>query len=229
MNFRNLAMAGVCLMIAAIAPRPVKAQCASTQDQAVQCFVSDAVKTKLLTVHFGMTAKQFQAYGVSVSKILQDQQTYMVLLGLTGAISDAMPATNANGTVNLAAQQAAISSIVSAAVSDGLITIPAETTQQDLVWLSEDLVTAMTGGNGSLLSPGTLLRVVDSYVVTATANGSVNWSNVNLSLANMISSLSATGLLKLPATITLTQADTFAESLAQTIYAYKRATARTTL
>jgi hypothetical protein len=231
MRFRKWTWAVVCLAAAMVRPLPVQAQsgCASSQDAAVQCFVGNAVKTNLITLHFGMTMAQFKSYGVSVSKILQDQETYLVLLGITSAAADAMPATNANGSANTAAQDAALSSIVSAAVADGLATVPSESTQQDLVWFSEDLVTAMGTSNALMLSPGTMLRVIDSYVVNNTSNGAVNWTQVNLSLASLISSLSSSGLLKMPSGVTLVQTQAFAQSLAQTIYVYKTATGRTTL
>jgi hypothetical protein len=231
MSFRKWTWAVVCLAAAIVKPMAVQAQsgCTASQNAAVECFVANAIKTNLLTVQFGMTAAQFKAYGVSVSKILQDQQTYIVLLGVTSAVADAMPPTNANGTANASAQDAALTSIVSAALANGLIAIPANSTQQDLVWFSEDLVTAMGTSQALMLSPGTMLRVIDSYVVNNTSNGAVNWTQVDMGLATMISNLAATGLLKLPHGVTLSQAQAFAQSLAQTIYAYKVATGRTTL
>jgi len=232
MSFRKWTWAVVCLCaMSATRPAAVEAQsnCTASQNAAVECFVGNAVKTNLLALHFGMTMAQFKSYGVSVSKILQDQETYLVLLGATSAVADAMPATNASGSANTAAQDAALASIVSAAVANGLITIPANSTQQDLVWFSEDLVTAMGTSNALMLSPGTMLRVIDSYVVSNTSSGAVNWTQVNLSLASLISSLSSSGLLKMPHGVTLVQAQAFAQSLAQTIYTYRVATGRTTL
>jgi len=231
MSFRKWTWAVVCLAAVMVKPMAVQAQsgCTSSQNAAVECFVANAIKTNLLTVQFGMTTAQFKAYGVSVSKILQDQQTYIVLLGMTSAVADAMPATNANGSANTAAQDAALSSIVSAAVANGLMTIPANSTQQDLVWFSEDLVTAMGTSQALMLSPGTMLRVIDSYVVNNTSNGTVNWTQANSALATMVGNLSTLGLLKLPSGVTIAQAQAFAQSLAQTIYTYKVATGRTTL
>jgi len=230
MKSRNWAWAVVCLC-ALSAARPAAAQsgCTASQNAAVECFVADAIKTNLLTVQFGMTTAQFKAYGVSVSKILQDQQTYIVLVAMTSAVADAMPATNANGTANAAAQDAALASIVSAALANGLVTIPANSTQQDLVWFSQDLVSAMGNSQALMLSPGTMLRVIDSYVVNNTSSGTVNWTQVNSTLATMVSNLSTLGLLKLPSGVTLAQAQAFTQSLAQTIYTYTTATGRTTL
>ncbi len=162
MGIRRLLCAGVCLGIFAMMPASVHAQCTSSQNAAVECFVSNALKTNLTSLRYGMTTSQFKSYGVAVSKILQDQQTYIVLLGLSGAVADAMPPTNANGSANVAAQQAAMNAIVAAAVTDGLATIPQQSSQQDLEWFSLDVVSAMNESSGVMLSPGTLLRVVDS-------------------------------------------------------------------
>lgn len=231
MSWRKLAWVGVCLGVAMAKPMPVEAQtgCTASQNAAVQCFIGNAVKTNLLTLHFGMTLAQFKAYGVSVSKILQDQETYLVLLGMTSAVADAMPATNADGSANSPAQDAALTSIVNAAVADGLATVPANSTQQDLVYFSEDLVSGMGTSQALMLSPGTMLRVIDSYVVNNTSNGVVNWTQVNSTLASMVGNLSMLGLLKLPPGVTLAQAQAFTQSLAQTIYTYKTATGRATL
>jgi hypothetical protein len=221
----------VCLSAAMWKPATVEAQgsCTASQDAAVQCFVGNAVKTNLMALHYGMTLSQYKAYGISVSKILQDQQTSLVLVGAMSGVADAMPATNADGTANAVAQQTAINSIVSAALTGGLFVMPAESTEQDLVWFSEDLVTAMGTSQQLFLSPGTMLRVIDSYVVSNTANGVVNWTQVNSSLATMVSNLVSLGLLKLPPTVPLAHAQGFTQAMAQTIYAYKVSTGRATL
>src|ERR1700728_1180314 len=154
MILKNIALAGVCLFVVSAAP-PLRAQggCASAQDAAVECFVGNAVHTKLVTMQFGMTMSQFKAYGVSVSKIVQEQPTALAVVGLASAVADALPPTNANGSANQAAQTAAIDSIVDAAITDDIITVPAETNAQDLKWFSLDLVNAMNTNNGILLSP----------------------------------------------------------------------------
>ena len=109
MSLQKIVLAGVCLLIASIAP-PSHAQggCSSGQDAAVQCFVSNAVRTNLVTLQYGMTMSQFKAYGVSVSKIVQQQPTALALVGLSSAVADALPPTNADGSANQAAQTAAI-------------------------------------------------------------------------------------------------------------------------
>jgi hypothetical protein len=223
-------MVGVCLGLAAMAAaRSVAQGCTSSQDAAVQCFVGNAVKTNLSSLRYGMTMAQFKAYGVAVSKILQMQQDYLVLAGMASAIADAMPPTNADGSANLAAQQTAVSAIVQAEINSGLVTIPAEVSEQQMNFFSLDMVTSMNETKGIMLSPGFLLRVTDSYIVTATANGAVNWTLANSNLATMVSNLSSAGLLKLPAPVTLAEAQTFAQNLAQAIYAYKVATGRASL
>jgi hypothetical protein len=229
MNLKIMILVGVCLVTVSAAP-PLRAQsCASGQDAAVQCFVGNAVRTNLVTLQYGMTMSQFKADGVSVSKIVQQQPTALAVVGLASAVADALPPTNANGSANQAAQTSAIDSIVDAGIANNFLTIPAETTSQDLKWFSLDLVNVMNTNNGILLSPGTMLRVIDSYVVTATVSGTVNWTQANSGIAAMITNFASAGLLKLPATITPAQAIQFAQSLAQITYTYKTATGRTTL
>jgi len=230
MNLKNIVLVGVCLLIFSVAP-PLQAQggCASAPDAAVQCFVGNAVRTQLVTLQYGMTMAQFKAYGVSVSKIVQQQPTALAVVALASAVADALPPTNADGSANLAAQTAAINSIVDAGIANNFLILPAETTSQDLKWFSLDLVNLMNTNNGILLSPGTMLRVIDSYVVTSTVNGQLNWTQANSGIATMITNFSTAGLLKLPATISINQAVQFAQSLAQITATYKTATGRTTL
>jgi hypothetical protein len=230
MNPKNIVLAGVCLLLVSAAP-PLRAQggCASAPEAAVQCFVGNAVRSNLVTLQYGMTMSQFKSYGVSVSKIVQQQPTALAVVGLASAVADALPPTNANGTANPSAQTAAVNAIVDAGIADDIITVPAETNSQDLKWFSLDLVNAMNASNGILLSPGTMLRVIDSYVVTATTNGTVNWTQANSGIAAMITNFASAGLLKLPATVTTTQAIQFAQSLAQVTYTYRTSTARASL
>jgi hypothetical protein len=232
MKIRKIAMAGVWLCAAitqAWSPAARAQNCVASQDAAVDCFVGYAVKTDLTSLRYGMTMTQFKAYGVAISKILRAQQDYLVLTGMASAIADAMPPTNANGSANASAQQAAVNAIVQAEILCGLVTLPGEVNQQQAQWFSLDLVTSMNATKGIMLSPGFLLRVTDSYVVSGTSGGVVNWTQVNSQLASMVSGLSTAGLLKLPASVTLASAQTFAQDLAQAIYAYKQATGRTSL
>jgi hypothetical protein len=228
MLIRKLAVAGVCLGIAAAAS-PVRAQCTRSQDAAVECFATNALKTGLLDLHHGLSTSQFETYSVSVSKILQAPETNLIVFGMSSAVADAMPATNADGSANATAQTNAMNSIVASEISSGIAALPSETNLQDMQWLSLDLVTSLAANKAMLLSPGTLLRVIDSYIVTSTQGGNVNWAQVNASLATMVSNLSSTGLLRLPASITTGEVTTFAQSVAQTIYSYKLATHRTSL
>jgi hypothetical protein len=223
------ALAVVCLVGLSLCPRPAGAQqCNAGQDQAVECFVTSAVKTGLTTPRYGMTMSQFKAYGVSVSKILQTDETYLVLVGTSSAIADAMPPTNLNGSANISAQQTAITSIVNALVANGLATLPAETTQSDLNYFSMDVATAMntSGGYLQLMTPGVGLRVIDSYVVTGTTSGSVNWTTVDASLSTAINNMISAGLIKVPSGVSLSQVNSLVDSVAQAIWTYKQSTGR---
>ena len=114
MNLRRIVLQCMCLALAGFSARALRAQtsCTASADAAVQCFVSNAVATKLTKPHHGLTLPQFQAYGVAVLQILQGHHTYLMLIGTASAVADAMPPTNASGTPNQAAQDAAISAIV---------------------------------------------------------------------------------------------------------------------
>src|ERR1700688_1219457 len=114
MILRKLLMTGALLGTAAAvaAPAHAQSQCTRSQDTAVQCFAQYALKTGIFTLHYGMTATQFNTYGISVSKIIQAPQTNLVLFGLASAVADAMPPTNADGTANQAAQTNAMNAIV---------------------------------------------------------------------------------------------------------------------
>jgi hypothetical protein len=220
---------GVCLVAASVGPAVYAQNCASGQDAAVECFVGNAVRTNLVSIQSGMTMAQFKQYGVSVSKIVQAQPTSIEMVALASAVADALPPSNANGAANLAAQSAAMNSIIDAGITNGFLTLPAETNAQDLKWFALDLVRVMNTNNGILLSPGAMLRAVDSYVVTSTTNGTVNWTQADAGISTMMSNLSSTGLLKLPTTITPAEATQFAQALAQITYTYRTATGRSTL
>ena len=110
-------------------------------------------------------------------------------------------------------------------------TMPSGVTSRDLQWFSLDLVSAMNDNDGMLemLTPGVGLRIVDSYIITGTSNGTVNWTQVNASLANAVDSFISSGLMKIPAGHTSGQVKTFVAAVAQAIYAYKVSTNRGTL
>ena len=228
MKLTKILMVGVCL--GTVWASMAQAQgCASGQDAAVECFVGNAVHTNLVSIQFGMTMPQFKEYGVSVSKIVQSQPTSLAMVGLASAVADALPPTNANGTANVTAQSTAMNSIVDAGIANGFLSLPAETNAQDLKWFSLDLVRVMNVNNGIVLSPGTMLRVIDSYVVSSTTNGTVNWTQANSGIATMMTNLASAGFLKLPATITPAQATQFAQALAQITCTYRTATGRSSL
>jgi hypothetical protein len=214
------------------APASAQSQnCVASQQAAVQCFVANAVITNLTQPRYGMTLTQFEAYGVAVSAILQTHHTYLMIVGTSSAIADAMPPTNANGTANQAAQDLVVTQIVSAAVSNGLANVTPATTLQDLQWFSLDVTGAMNDNNGimAMLTPGVSLRIIDSYVVTGTANGTVNWTTVDASLSAAVDNFIASGMMKIPAPMTAAQVKAFITALARVISDYKVATGRTTL
>jgi hypothetical protein len=213
-------------------PASAQAQnCTASQQAAVQCFVANAVTTNITQPRYGMTLTQFEAYGVSVSAILQTHHTYLMLVGTSSAIADAMPPTNANGSANQAAQDLVVTQVVSAAVSNGLANTTPTTSLQDLQWFSLDVTGAMNDNNGvmGMLTPGVSLRIIDSYVVTGTTNGTVNWTTVDASLSTAVDNFIASGMMKIPAPMTPAQLKAFIKSLAHVIYDYKVSTGRKTL
>jgi hypothetical protein len=232
MGLKKLALLGIFLGAAASVAPSVRAQsCTASQAAAVQCFVANAVTTKITKPRYGMTMAQFEAYGVAVSQIVQTHHTYLLLVGMASAISDALPPTNENGSANLSAQDIAVSQIVEAAIAGNFVAPPAGTTAQDLQWFTLDLVTAMNDNEGMLqmLTPGVGFRMVDSYIVTGTSDGKVNWTLVDSSLSTAVDNLMTAGLMKLPADHTAAQVKTLVDSLAKAIYAYKVSTSRATL
>jgi hypothetical protein len=236
MNVFKLFLVGVFLMSAAFAAPAAQSQsttanCTASQKSAVSCFVANAVTTDLAKPRYGMTLAQFESYGFAVSQILQSQQTYVVLVAISSAIADALPPTNADGTPNQAAQDAAIAAAVNQSTWWGFATPPQGATVTDLEHFSMDVTRAMNGANGvlDLLTPGVSLRIIDSYIVTATSNGTTNMTELHHSLAAAISNFVSSGLMKVPPGLTLTQVDSFANSLAWDISTYKAATHRATL
>jgi hypothetical protein len=178
-----------------------------------------------------MTLAEFESYGVSVSLILRTQRTYVVLVGISSAVADAMPPANADGTPNQTAQDNAIMATISAANRYGFTSPPAGTTLLDLEHFSMDVADTMNNNNGALelLTPGISLRIVDSYIITATSNGQVNWSEVDANLSTVVSKYISSGLIKIPPGMFSYGVTSFVNSLAKIIYDYKVATHRTTL
>jgi hypothetical protein len=233
MNVGKLFLVVVLLIGAALTARPALSQtnCTASQQAAVQCFVANAVATDLTKPRYGMTLAQFESYGVAVSHILQTHHTYLVLVGVSSAVADAMPPTNADGSSNQTAQENAVTQAVAAANKLGLASLPTGTTLSDLEHFSLDITSAMNDNNGvlELLTPGISLRIIDSYIITATTNGSVNWSEVNSKLSAAVSSYIGSGLMKVPTGMSTAQVTSFANGLAKVIYNYKVATHRTAL
>jgi len=227
-----IAVTAVLLVLGYAAPASAQSSnpCTENQAMAVRCFVNSAVATKILTVPAGMTTSNFDSYAVAVLRISQDTNVSVILLGTTSAIADAMPPKNASGAANDAAQTNAVSAIVNAELSSGIIALPKGTTAAQLELFAKQAVQNMSGFTGVSLSPGGALRLIDSYIVTATnSGGKVDWTEVNSTLTTAVKNLTSTGLLKLPSGLTQAQFTTFVENVAQAIAAYKTATGRKSL
>jgi hypothetical protein len=220
------------LLLAVTVPaRSQTTGCTASPDAAVMCFVKNAVSAGLTTLPAGMTLRQYKAYGVSVSNMVQTPLTLVFLLGTMGAAADALPAVNADGvTPNQAAQDAAIGAIMDAALRDGLIALPAGTTADQLKLFAHSICGAMAQYGGVSIAPGSLLRFLDSYLVNATmADGTVDWNKVRTNISTLVDSLVASGLLKLPAGGSADNVKQFASDVAVIIHDYKVATGKTTL
>jgi len=236
MNICKSLFVGVFLLGATLAAPRAHGQttptnCTANQQAAVECFVANAVTTNLAEPRHGMTLAQFKAYGFAVSRILQTHSTYLVLVGLSSAVADAMPPVNADGTANSTAQTNAIMQAVGAASSNGIARPPSGVSLLDLQHFALDVASAMNDNQGALelLTPGISLRIIDSYIITATTSGQVSWTDVNAKLSTAISNFISSGLMKVPPGLTRTQVTSFADSLAQVINTYKVATHRTAL
>jgi hypothetical protein len=219
------------LLVSPAAHAQTPTNCAASQSAAVECFVANSVKTDVFPIRHGMTLAQYEAYGVAVSSILHTEHTYLVLVGLSSAIADAMPPTNADGSANIEAQNLAIDAISYYAATDNLAPAPSGVSTQDLQWFSMDVTAMMNANNNylALLTPGVSLRMIDSYIVSSTTRGIVNWTEVDSGLSSAIQNFVNAGLIKIPSGMTQANLVTFAESTAKAIYAYKQSTKRTTL
>jgi hypothetical protein len=236
MSVFKLFLIGVFLISAAFAAPPARSQstapnCTASQKSAIECFVANAVATDLMKPRYGMTLAEFESYGFAVSLILKTQRTYVVLVGVSSAVADAMPPTNADGTPNQTAQDDAIAATINAAYHYGFVSPPAPASLLDLEHFSMDVASAMNNNNGALefLTPGISLRIIDSYIITATSNGKVNWSEVDANLSTVVGNYISSGLVKIPPGMSLYDVTSFVDSLAQSIYGYKVATHRTAL
>jgi hypothetical protein len=201
--------------------------CAGNQNEAVDCFVKNAVTTGLLALPSGMTMAQYKSYGVAISKIMQTPSAAIFLLGMAGAAADAAPPVNFNGVANQAAQDAFVNAIVAAGLNDGVIALPAGTTSAQLEMFARELTVSMAGSSGVTISPGGFLRMLDGYIVAATqTNGTINWTQVTTNIATLVTALETTGLIKLPAPVTVANVEQFALDAANAIVAYKTATGK---
>ena len=204
--------------------------CNTSQTLAVRCFVRNAIATKILTVPSGMSLTNYNNYAVAVFYITEDTNLSVILLGTTTAIADAMPAKNADGTANETAQTNAINAIVNSESLTGLITLPSQTTVAQVEMFAQQTVSNLTGFTGASLSPGAVLRLIDSYIITATSTtGTIDWTTVDASLTTAVKNLISSSMLKLPSGVTQAQFTTFVEDVARAIAAYKSSTGRKSL
>lgn len=230
-NIKRILTISVCVgVIALLTSVSGHAQCTRSQNEAVDCFIKNGVSTGLLAVPTGMTMSQYEAYGVSISKVLQSPSAAIFLLGMAGAAADATPPTNADGTEDLAAQNAFVNAIVAAGLKDEIIKLPPQTTSAQIEEFARELTLGMAGNAGVSISPGAFLRALDGYILAATSSsGTVNWLQVTTSIASLVSALQTTGLMKLPSTITAANVQQFALDTANAIVAYKTATGKSHL
>lgn len=204
--------------------------CGASQSLAVKCYIRYALETSTLNVPAGMSMQQYQAYGVAVLRILQSGHTYFMVLGASAAISDAMPPVNIDGSADQAAQDSAVNSIVDAALSNGLITLPNNVTEAQVQEFARDTTDKMDTNDGPSFSPGGVLRMIDSYIVTYTdANGNVDWTSVSSALNIAVTNMIGSGMIKIPPGITASQMSQFTVGVAQAIESYKTATSRKSL
>ena len=206
-------------------------KCIVSPDAAVKCFARNAVRSGLTTMPPGMTMSQYKAYGVSVSHIVRTPPTLVFLLGTMGAAADALPPVNADGgTPNTAAQERAVGAIVDAALKTGFISLPQGSTPVHLKMFALSVADTMGQNTGVTISPGALLRLLDSYLVGArSANGAVDWANVRAQIHGLVDGLVQSGLLRLPNGVSSDGVKQFANDVAVAIDAYKAATMRSRL
>jgi hypothetical protein len=216
--------------IPAAAQMPSQLQCTGSQDAAVQCFVTNAVSTRLASIPSGMTLAQYQAYGVAVSKTFQTPTLLVFLIGMTSAVADALPPTNAQGNSDQSAQETAVNAVVAAGLKDKLFALPSEVSLTQVQQIAREMTGQVAQNSGLVISPGALLRTLDSYIVSATSASSgaaaaaVNWLEVTTGLSTLVDNLMSTGLMKLPTGITLSDVKQFALDVCTAIEQYKQAT-----
>jgi hypothetical protein len=216
--------------IPAVAQMPSQLQCTGSQDAAVQCFVTNAVSTRLASIPTGMTLAQYQAYGVAVSKTFQTPTLLVFLIGMTSAVADALPPTNAQGNSDQSAQETAVNAVVAAGLKDKLFALPSEVSLTQVQQIAREMTGQVAQNSGLVISPGALLRTLDSYIVSATSASSgaaaaaVNWLEVTTGLSTLVDNLMSTGLMKLPTGITSSDVKQFALDVCTAIEQYKQAT-----
>jgi len=212
-------------------PRTAQAQkCDKDPDGAVVCFAKNAISSGLVTVPPGMSPHDYTDYAVGVSHGIQTPTATMFVLGISGAVADALPPTNTDGTPNQSAQNAAIDSILDAALRDGMVVLPEGTTSDQFKLMARQFTGAMAENSGVTISPGAVLKVLDSYVVASTSStGSVDWPTVTTGISAMVDGLISADMLKLPSGIAAGNVKQFATDVSHAVYEYRQATRKARL
>jgi len=238
----SLAAALTTLAAAPPARAQFPATCTAAQNAAAKCVAGTALNAKLLLVPSGIAPSPDGTLDLASPRAPRSRSIAVTIAAALFAVADAMPPANANGSPNAAAQIAAINAIIEAAVSRGILPLPARTTLAQLQSLAQSsAANAAADSNAEAdagddrnddasLSPATVLRVIDSYIVTATdANGNVRWATADAGISAAIGNLLSSGMIQLPSGMTLSKLDLFAGDVARAIAAYKSATGRRSL
>jgi len=214
-----------------VLPGTVQAQrCDRTADAAVACFAKNATATGLVIVPPGMSVGDYTKYAVAVSHVLQTPTATVFLMGISGAVADALPPTNTDGTPNQSAQNAAVNAILDAALRDGMVALPDGASSDQLKLMARQFTGAMAENSGVTISPGAVLKVLDSYVVASTSStGSVDWPTVTSGISAMVDGLISAGMLKLPSGIVAGNVKQFAIDVSHVLYDYRQVTQKARL
>jgi hypothetical protein len=240
----SLAAALTTLAAAPPARAQFPATCTAAQNAAAKCVAGTALNAKLLLVPSGIAPSPDGTLDLASPRAPRSRSIAVTIAAALAAVAAAMPPVNVNGSPNAAAQIAAINAMIEAAVSRGILPLPARTTLAQLQSLAQNsTANAAADSNADAeadpgddrnddasLSPATVLRVIDSYIVTATdANGNVRWATADAGISAAIGNLLSSGMIQLPSGMTLSKLDLFAGDVARAIAAYKSATGRRSL
>jgi hypothetical protein len=74
-----------------------------------------------------------------------------------------------------------------------MISLPANTTANQLKLLARQVTATIDQNTGVVISPGALLRVLDSYLISAASGGTVDWAQVPTNISNLVDGLVSAG------------------------------------